>query len=114
MPRRRKYISTIVPEIGWDIAKSRFADSGDPAGADDDGRAWSGAGSGRGRLRKRRASSTTSENSARPQLSRMTSSRSPCSPVAASVHLPEEMVRQIGGLMAHGYAAARSAMRSSG
>ena len=42
-------------------------------------------GSERGRLRKRRASSATSWKSRRPQLSRMTSSRSPCSPVAASV-----------------------------
>jgi hypothetical protein len=28
--------------------------------------------------------------------------------------IAREKVRQIGGLMAHGYAAARSAMRSSG
>ena len=41
-----------------------------------------------GRLRKSRASSATSRKSTRPQLSRMTSRRSPCSPVAASVHLP--------------------------
>ena len=44
MPRRRRYVSTIVPKIGCDIAKSRLADSGDPASAEDDGRAWSGAG----------------------------------------------------------------------
>ena len=49
---------------------------------------WSDSGSDRGRLRKRRASSATSWKSTRPQLSRITSSRSPCSPVAASVHLP--------------------------
>ena len=42
----------------------------------------------RGRLRKRRASSATSRKSRRPRHSRMTSRRSPCSPVAASVHLP--------------------------
>ena len=35
-----------------------------------------------------RASVATSWKSTRPQVSRMTSSRSPCSPVAASVHFP--------------------------
>ena len=45
-------------------------------------------GSDRGSSRKRLASSTTSRKSARRQLSRMTSRRSPWSPVAASVHLP--------------------------
>ena len=54
-----------------------------PCGYDD-----AGSGSGCGKARNRRASSATSLNSTRPQLSRMTSSRSPCSPVAASVHLP--------------------------
>ncbi len=38
--------------------------------------------------KKRRASSAICLKSGRPQVSRMTSSRSPCSPVAASVHLP--------------------------
>ena len=88
MPRLRKYASTTVPKIGCDMAKSRRADSGDPAGAGADRCVESRSGSVRGRLRKRRASSATSWKSARPQLSRMTSRRSPCSPVAASVHLP--------------------------
>ena len=43
------------------------------------------SGSSRGKRRKRRASSATSWKLTRPQLSRMTSRRSPCSPVAASV-----------------------------
>src|SRR3546814_5193431 len=73
MPRLRKYVSTTVPVIGCDMAKSRRADSGDPAGADDGRGLGSGSGSGRGRLRKRRASSATSLKSRRPQLSRMRS-----------------------------------------
>ena len=44
-----------------------------------------GSGSDLGRLRKRRASMATSWKSARPRLSRITSRRSPCSPVAASL-----------------------------
>ena len=32
MPRLRRYVSATVPAIGCDIAKSRRADSGDPAG----------------------------------------------------------------------------------
>ena len=35
MPRLRKYASTIVPEIGCDMANSRRADSADPVGSDD-------------------------------------------------------------------------------
>ena len=45
-------------------------------------------GSVRGSERKRRASSATSRNSMSPQLSRITSSRSPCSAEAASVQCP--------------------------
>ena len=88
MPRPRRYVSTTVPAIGCDMANRRRADSGDPVGAGDRRGRLSDSGSDRGRLRKRRASSATSWKSTRPQLSRMTSSRSPCSPVAASVHLP--------------------------
>ena len=35
MPRFRRYVSTSVPAIGCDMAKSRRAASGDPAGAND-------------------------------------------------------------------------------
>jgi hypothetical protein len=84
----RQLGSATVPAIGCDIAKSRRADSGDPAGIGADRCVDSRSGSSRGRLRKRRASSATSRKLTRPQLSRMTSRRSPCSPEAASVHFP--------------------------
>src|SRR3546814_3205880 len=71
------------------MAKSRRAASGEPVGAGAVCRLDAvDSGSGGGMLRKVRASSATSLKSTRPQLSRMTSRRSPCSPVAASVHLP--------------------------
>ena len=60
----------------------------EPVGVGDRGGRLSDLGSDRGRFRKRRASSATSWKSTKPQLSRITSSKSPCSPVAASVHLP--------------------------
>ena len=89
MPRARRYVSASVRLIGCAIAKRRLAASGEPLGAANVlGRRDSRPGSGCGRLKKRRASSTTCLKSGRPQVSRMTSSRSPCSPVAASVHLP--------------------------
>ena len=73
-----------VPAIGRDMANSRRADSVDPDGAGAREKRHSGSGSDRGRPRKRRASMATSRKSASPQLSRITSSRSPFSPVAAS------------------------------
>ena len=88
MLRLRKYASTTVPVIGCDMANSRRADSADPVGTDDARSLAPIIGLGRGSSRKRLASSTTSRKSARRQLSRMTSIRSPWSPVAASVHLP--------------------------
>src|SRR6266851_2300509 len=66
----------------------RRDDSGEPVGTGGRRDRLSDFGSDRGKLRKRRASSVTSWKSTRPQLSRITSSRSPCSAVAASVHLP--------------------------
>jgi hypothetical protein len=68
------------------MAKSRLADSRESEGVE--GVLvffFIGSGSGRGSLRNERASSTVSLKSAKPQLAWMTSSRSPCSPVAASV-----------------------------
>ena len=57
----------MVRDIGFDMANSRRADSGDPVGAGDGRRLHPGSGSDRGRRRKRRASSATSWKSTRPQ-----------------------------------------------
>ena len=76
------------PAVGCDIVKSRRAAWGDTVWATGRTNPAAGSGSERGKLRNRRASSATSRNLRRPQLSRMMSRRSPCSPVAASVHLP--------------------------
>ena len=35
MPRPRRYVSAIVPAIGFDMANSRRADSGEPAGTEE-------------------------------------------------------------------------------
>ena len=67
------------------MAQSLRAASGEPCGA---GGLGAALGSARGSERKRRASSATSRNSTSPQLSRITSSRSPCSAEAASVQRP--------------------------
>ncbi len=76
--------SARVPAIGCPARNRRRADSDDPTG--DGGRIVSRGR--RGRLRKRRASSSVSRRSSKPQTRPIRSSRSPCSPVAASVHLP--------------------------
>lgn len=96
MPRPCRYASTIVPVIGCDTAKRRRADSGELIGAGGGMTFGSDAGSARGRLRKRRASSAASGKRRKPQLSRITSSRSPCSLVAPSVHLPAAPYRRPG------------------
>jgi hypothetical protein len=88
MPRRRRYASAIVREIGCDMAKRRRADSGDPRGAGEVSCPVVWLRSGCGRLRKARASSRVSRKRSSPRLRAIKSRRSPCSPVAASVHLP--------------------------
>ena len=63
--------------------------------------------SGRGRLRKVRASSRASRKRSSPRLSAIRSRRSPCSPVAASVHLPAAPLPLSGPLEPDKQAAAR-------
>src|SRR5580704_13630637 len=70
------------------MAKSRRAASGDPAETGVRTGFGLRRGSARGRLRKRRASSAASRKSMKPQLSRITSRRSPYSAEAASVQCP--------------------------
>jgi hypothetical protein len=84
----RKYASANVPSIGCDIAKSRRAASCDPAGATGRTGLGSDCSSERGSSESGLASSATSRKSRKARLSRMMSRRSPCSPVAASVHFP--------------------------
>jgi hypothetical protein len=74
--------------MGCDIANSRRADSVDPTGAGGHRLLQSDGGTVRGRLRKDRASSSTSHRRSNPRFREMRSIRSPCWPVAASVHLP--------------------------
>ena len=80
----------MVPAIGRAMANSRRAASTEVRARH---RSFRG-GCGCGRARKRRASSRASLSVGRFRLSTMRSSRSPCSPVAASTHLPALMGRR--------------------